>query len=374
MRTTCGTIAAFLALAVGGSAARAASSDFDGDGISDIVWRHDVTGRNQLWPSARTGTRKSLPTVQNGSWIIAAIGDFQGDGRADLFWRYAPYGANAMWPNGKPARVRVHAVRERSFIDAVGDFDGDGTDDLFWRNLSTGGNALWPSAQPGGIQVRAVQNLQWQVHGAGDFDGDGVDDVFWRNPYTGANTVWLSAMQETQLAVAPLSGDGWLVIGVGDFDGDGIDEVAWHDWQTGENMVWPGADAALVRPLAWIDTDRHGWRGQVGDYDGDGSDDLLWRHPIEGHGVIWHAGDATDTRVIARVADRNWKLEPGRTWECDADRVLWAQTLNASTAVYEKMMYAAQARSYAVGSAGYVRNRLTILVDESGRVEDAYCG
>lgn len=367
--TTAGLFAAFAASALPGTA-----GDFDGDGISDIVWRHGSTGRNQLWLSARSGMRGPIPTVRDPSWSIVAIGDFAGDGRADLVWRNLLYGANALWPDGRPARAFIPDVRERSFVDAVGDFDGDGKDDLFWRNLWTGGNAMWPSAQPGGIQVRSVNNLQWQVHGAGDFDGDGLDDVLWRNPYTGANTIWLSAIQETTQEVASLHGDSWLVAGIGDFDGDGMSDVAWHNWKTGENMIWPDADAARMQPLAWIDTQRGDWRALVGDYDGDGRDDLLWRHAIESHAVIWHGGDAADTRQVARVDDPTWQLEPGRPWGCDEDRARWGISLTATPELLETLMHASRAHSYAVNPVGVgVRNRLAIHVDSFGRVEDAYC-
>src|SRR4029453_16333578 len=65
--------------------------DFNGDGKDDILWRHD-DGRMSDWLGASNGgffdnaanAYTSVPT----SWHVAGVGDFNGDGKSDILWRH----------------------------------------------------------------------------------------------------------------------------------------------------------------------------------------------------------------------------------------------------------------------------------------------
>jgi hypothetical protein len=63
------------------------TGDFNGDGISDIVWR-DNTGNVSVWlmngsSVASAGGLGNVPT----SWSIAQTGgDYNADSRSDLMW------------------------------------------------------------------------------------------------------------------------------------------------------------------------------------------------------------------------------------------------------------------------------------------------
>jgi hypothetical protein len=64
--------------------------DFNGDDLSDVLWRHS-SGEVYLWSTtyyngAATMTGQSLGVVAN-DWSIADIGDLNGDGRSDVLWR-----------------------------------------------------------------------------------------------------------------------------------------------------------------------------------------------------------------------------------------------------------------------------------------------
>ena len=76
------------------------TGDFNGDGRSDILWRHQVTGKNSMWLMDGTtilpGTGP-LPTVPNVNMEVVGTGDFNGDGRSDILWHHRVTAKNSMW-------------------------------------------------------------------------------------------------------------------------------------------------------------------------------------------------------------------------------------------------------------------------------------
>ena len=81
-----------------------ATGDFDGDGRSDILWRDD-TGQLAIWfegkledavrPAAYPGYGDVAAPVDL-AWEVKGAGDFDGDGRSDILWRHAN-GQVAIW-------------------------------------------------------------------------------------------------------------------------------------------------------------------------------------------------------------------------------------------------------------------------------------
>lgn len=66
--------------------------DLNGDGHADILWRH-TDGRLVVWLMDRT-SRVAVTFLNGGSpvdpqWRVAATTDFNGDGHTDLLWRHA---------------------------------------------------------------------------------------------------------------------------------------------------------------------------------------------------------------------------------------------------------------------------------------------
>src|SRR5207247_10149801 len=69
------------------------SSDFNHDGISDIVWRNYATGENKIWfmSGATVVSSAALPALAVLNWQLAGTGDFNVDSQADLgFLNLAP--------------------------------------------------------------------------------------------------------------------------------------------------------------------------------------------------------------------------------------------------------------------------------------------
>jgi hypothetical protein len=82
-----------------GFAAGGRRADLDGDGKSDLLWRHASTGDNAIWlmDGATVTASPIITPVSDSGWHIVGTGDLDGDGKSDLVWRHSPSGLNAVW-------------------------------------------------------------------------------------------------------------------------------------------------------------------------------------------------------------------------------------------------------------------------------------
>jgi hypothetical protein len=78
---------------------KTATTDFDGDGNTDILWHHATQGLTAMWLMNGTTISSSayLPTLSDTNWQIVGVGDFNGDTKADILWHHATQGLTAMW-------------------------------------------------------------------------------------------------------------------------------------------------------------------------------------------------------------------------------------------------------------------------------------
>jgi hypothetical protein len=190
---------------------------FDPNGYGDdFVFRNRRDGSNMIGFYDWDGRRfVPIARVADLAWSIAGIGDFDGDGISDLLWRHATTGRNAIWKSAQSASpLAIARVANLDWkIATVGDFNGDGRSDILWRNARTGANVIWKSGSSLTPQaVTGVTNLAWKVAATGDFNGDGMWDVVWRNSSTGANVIWLSANAATQLRLTAVTNQAWKIV------------------------------------------------------------------------------------------------------------------------------------------------------------------
>jgi len=118
------------------------TGDFNGDGRDDILWR-STDGVVTDWLATESGgyvdnfanAGRSVPT----SWTMVGIGDFNGDGLSDLLWRgtdgtltdWLGTGSGGFSSNWNQF---VTVVPTNWSIAATGDYNGDGIDDILWRS------------------------------------------------------------------------------------------------------------------------------------------------------------------------------------------------------------------------------------------------
>ena len=286
-------------------------ADFNGDGVSDILWRNASTGNNTIWKSANAATLQATTRISDLAWKAVGSGDFDNDGKSDILWRNSRTGADTIWKSGNSATVQpVTGVTNQDWkIAGIGDFNGDGRSDILWRNVANGTGTIWKSASSGTQQRLATVGLAWSIVGVGDFDGDGESDILWRNTSTGANTIWRSGNAATIQFVTAVSNQAWHVVGTGDFNADGKSDVLWRNAGTGANTIWKSALNSTQQAMNTI-TDQRWQVAAVADYDGDGHADLLWRHQASGANAIWPAANYSARRNIRVISDLAWMVVP----------------------------------------------------------------
>ncbi|GAA6155338.1 hypothetical protein NBRC116588_08110 [Pyruvatibacter sp. HU-CL02332] len=274
-----------------------ATSDFDGDGDDDVVFKLTASGNSVHNSADGTG----------GGWIgyadrtVIGTGDFNGDGDADLLFRFTggnhsgfDSGGGGPWL-GRSDRTAV----------AVGDFNGDGDDDVLFQFAN--GNKHIADADSGNTWVGFADR---SIEAVGDFDGDGDDDVLFElnaggyvtNNVDGTGGRWLGGPNRDVAGIGDFDGDGdddilfvlnsgghiindgegggmqWFgftdrsVAGIGDFDGDGNDDILFRLSDGNHTIISPNGVGR------WIARTNNTVR-DVGDYDGDGDDDILFEAP-----------------------------------------------------------------------------------------------
>jgi hypothetical protein len=287
---------------------RRVASDFDGDGVSDLLWRHSA-GRNVVWRSAQIATPTSIDDI-DPAWSVQATSDFDNDGKSDVFWRNRESGANEIRLSAT-LHQDVTAVTNQDWqVVGAGDFDGGGHSDLLWRNMRTGANTIWKSGYSSTPQAtNGMTDLRWAVVGVGDFNRDGRSDILWRHSTTGANVIWHSGQRAEQRALTGVTNLAWQIAGVGDFDGDGADDLLWRNRSTGANTIWLSGNSSANQTVTGV-TNLVWTIAAVADYDGDGRSDLLWRKATTGDNVIWRSADARQQQAVAPVRDLRWKPVP----------------------------------------------------------------
>ena len=174
-------------------------SDFNEDGMSDILWQNASSGQASVWDmsgNALTGGGGVSPNP-GPAWKAIGTGDFNGDGHADILFQNPSSGQVSIWdmngnsligggpvnPNPGPAWQAI----------GTGDFNGDGFSDILFQNTSTGQVAIWEmngAALIGGGPVSPNPGPAWKAIGTGDFNGDGFSDILFQNTSTGQVAIW----------------------------------------------------------------------------------------------------------------------------------------------------------------------------------------
>ena len=307
---------------------RVTRNDFNGDGHSDILWRND-NGTLTNWLGQDGGNfvgnyESGVLSLPEG-WTVIGTGDFNGDGRTDVLWRHEN-GTITDWLaqekgvfRGNFETFNVGVGADWTFA-GTGDFNGDGRADALWRK-GDGSLVSWWGNQNGSFTLdNPLPSItsDWHVAGTGDFDGDGRDDILWRND-NGTVTNWRgqadgSFVGNYEAGVLSLE-NAWKLVGTGDFNGDGRDDVLWlndngvlTNWLGTANGSFQGNYAnAAYQVAAGLEL------ALIGDINGDGRDDLVWR---DADSVVtdWLAnsdGSFNSSPAVAIPISTDWHVTPG---------------------------------------------------------------
>lgn len=167
----------------------------------------------------------------NLAWQVQAIADMDGDGKSDIVWRHDTVGSVFVWlmDGGNIKEIRAWGAAANDWqVVGAGDLDGDGKADLVWQNTVSGDTQIAYSRLTPTFEMESIGTAApgYSVIFVADFNGDGKDDLLLRRA-DGALQVWLmnGATVTAQIIVLPTQTSDVRVFAVGDVDGDGRSDI-----------------------------------------------------------------------------------------------------------------------------------------------------
>jgi hypothetical protein len=149
--------------------------DFNRDGYPDILWFHEPTGQVYAWlvRDATFLADQHIRTIRPGSgWQIVGVGDFNGDGHSDILWSHPMTGKVYVWyMNGTTygGEREIKTIGKTDWrIVGVGDFNRDGGPDILWRHQGTGQINVWYMREAAFVSdsyIATIQDLNWKIVG-----------------------------------------------------------------------------------------------------------------------------------------------------------------------------------------------------------------
>ncbi len=293
------------------------SSDINGDGKADIVWRNTNAGNTAIWLMNGTAIASSgFPAGVPLAWRIAGVGDVNGDGRADVIWHNTISGTVAVWVMNGLTITSVGFPGSASTdwkIGQIGDVNGDGKADLLWRNTNSGVVAIWlmNGTTIGSTGFLGGVPAQWKIKGLGDVNGDGKADVVWQHSVSGTVALWLmNGSTIVSVGFPGSTGLDWDIKGVGDVNGDGRADLIWKNAVSHMLAVWL-MNGPVLSGSGLVGTPAPQWNiQQIGDLNGDGKADVVLRNQSTGTVEVWLMnGLSVTTTGSPGAANTDWEIQ-----------------------------------------------------------------
>jgi autotransporter-associated beta strand protein len=290
------------------------AGDFNGDGITDLLWLDPATGQLSIW-YMKNGSVQSVSEPIDGldssKWLLLNTGDFNADGTSDLMWWNPENGNSEIWlmtaGGSSPSHVNAGHITGNATLSYTGDLNGDGRADIVWRDYATGQVTIWlmgasgtpnlygpPTLEEGmssDDRPAGIGSLDWTLRGIYDMNGDGKADVVWQNALDNRVLVWnmdgtnvvghslYQGSEESDLRIA----------GLGDLNGDGRGDILWRNDESGQVKAWlmTGGDPAYEQGDLAIGEQSSLWQVKaMGDFYMPGTDDVYLRQDESGQARI----------------------------------------------------------------------------------------
>jgi len=234
-------------------------SDFNGDGIPDLVFQDDTTREAFVYyqsgpPNNSLVAWNWLATTGVAGWRLVSSADFNGDGTPDLVWQNDSTRQVLVWyMGGSPATIvswdwlAPNNLAGWRLVDAV-DMNHDGRPDLVWQNDTTFQVVVWYMGGSTGNTYLGSDSLAasgvagWRLVAIADFNGDGTPDLAWENAASQVLVWYMGGPQGDVLLswdwLSIWSEAGWTVVGAKDLNGDGTPDLVWQNASTRQVVVW----------------------------------------------------------------------------------------------------------------------------------------
>jgi hypothetical protein len=178
------------------------SGDYNADGRSDVLLHNAVENKLDLWTMVNgdgTYVSELLPDDFGNAAEVIASGDFDGDGMSDILWRDLESGDVDIWGLTKDSTLGpLEGGGNPWSAIGAGDFDGDEIDDVLLREADTDRLAVRLSTTGARDVIRDViqsalneGTRERQVPSIGDYDGDGLTDLVLYDSDVGETQLWL---------------------------------------------------------------------------------------------------------------------------------------------------------------------------------------
>lgn len=164
--------------------------DYDGNGITDLLFYKASTGLMRFYTIEPDGTFRAMSSVMYGNrgWTQMVPGDYDDDGSDDLLWYRATDGLMRFYEvsgeSFRPMTAVMYGNRNWSQIPS-GDFDGDGRDDLMYYRANDGLYRFYTLSGAGRFAPISDANhtdQYWAQIMQGTFDADAGDDLVFYKP------------------------------------------------------------------------------------------------------------------------------------------------------------------------------------------------